>query len=409
VGVALSSELRVREELGAGLPYSALDDAPAVRAVDEIFDAALASGASDVHVEPAPGGGRIRERVDGVLRTVRIVPESLFTHVLVRVKLLGGMDISDRRLPQDGGFRVNRNGRSVDARVSSMPTILGEKLAVRLLDVRARVPSLEYLGMPAATADAFRSFAHAASGFVVVCGPTGSGKTTTAYASIAERNVEGQHVCSVEDPVELRLDGVAQVQVNVRAGLTFPTALRSLLRQDPNAILIGELRDADTAGVASAAALSGQLVFTTLHSGSAPGAVDRLLELGLSSRSIAAGLSAALGQRLVRTLCDDCKAQGRGGTLAARWLGVPDSALLHEAVGCERCAGTGFRGRTGVFELFKVTPSVRAAIAGGAPAAVLAELAGDSGYETMTVAARRLVLEGRTSAGEVYRAMSDGL
>jgi type IV pilus assembly protein PilB len=406
--VALSQELRVPHELEAGLPFSALDDAPAIRAVDEIFDAALASGASDVHIEPDPRGGRVRERIDGVLRVTRTIPEGLFAQILVRVKLLAGMDIADRRLPQDGGFRTGRNGHCVDTRVSSMPTILGEKLVVRLLDVRAQVPSLDVLGMSAEIARPFRAFAHAASGFVVVCGPTGSGKTTTAYAALAERNVEGQHVCSVEDPVEMRLDGIAQVQINVRAGLTFPAALRSLLRQDPNAILIGELRDAETALVAGAAALSGQLIFTTLHSGSAPGAVDRLLELGLSPRSVAAGLSGCLGQRLVRTLCDDCKVQSLAGTPQSRYLGIEDGRLVHEAAGCERCARTGFRGRTGVFELFRVTPAVRAAIGQGEAFARLASLAAQDGYEPIVFAARTLVLAGRTSTAEAYRVLGDG-
>jgi type II secretory ATPase GspE/PulE/Tfp pilus assembly ATPase PilB-like protein len=407
--VALSSELRVPRELEDGLPFNALDDAPAVRAVDEILAAALAAGASDVHFEPASGGGRIRERVDGVLRTSRHLSDGLFAQILVRMKLLAGMDIADRRLPQDGGFRTGRGERPIDARVSSMPTILGEKLVVRLLDVRARVPSLEYLGIAPGMAASFRSFAHAAGGFVVVCGPTGSGKTTTAYAALAERNVEGQHVCTVEDPVELRLDGAAQMQVNVRAGMTFPAALRSLLRQDPNAVLIGELRDAETAAVASAAALSGQLILTTLHSANAPGAVDRLLELELPPRSIAAGLSVVLGQRLVRVLCHDCKVQTGAGGPASRWLAIPEGSLVHDAAGCDRCGGTGFRGRTGVFEMFKVTPDVRAAIAEGAPAARLIELAARAGYEPMAAAARRLVVEGRTTASEAYRALGDGV
>jgi general secretion pathway protein E len=373
-----------------------------------MLGAAIASGASDVHVEPAPGGGLIRERVDGVLRRAGTIPEALFPQMLVRIKLLAGMDIADRRLPQDGGFRTGRNGRIVDARVSSMPTILGEKLVVRLLDARASAPSLESLGMPAAVAAAFRAAAHAAGGFVLVCGPTGSGKTTSAYAALAERNVDGQHVCSIEDPVEMRLSGVAQVQVNVRAGLTFAAALRALLRQDPNAILIGELRDAETAAVAGAAALSGQLILTTLHSAGATGAVDRLLELGLARRSIAAGLSAALGQRLVRTLCDDCKVQARAGTPDARRLGIPDASLVHEAAGCDRCAGSGFRGRTGLFEFLRLAPDVRAAIAGGATATQLAAIAAPAGFEPMMASARRLVLDGRTSAGEACRVTSDG-
>ncbi len=407
--MALSQELRASQELEEKLPFRALDDAPAIRAVDEIFDAALASGASDVHVEPDLSGGRVRERVDGVLRTTRHIPDGLFAQILVRVKLLAGMDIADRRLPQDGGFRTGSKGRSVDTRVSSMPTILGEKLVVRLLDVRGNVPSLECLGMDAAISERFRALAHAATGFIVVCGPTGSGKTTTAYSTLAERNVEGQHVCTVEDPVEMRLDGVAQVQVNVRAGLTFPAALRSLLRQDPNAILIGELRDAETAAVAGAAALSGQLIITTLHSGSAPGAVDRLLELGLSRRSIAAGLSGSLGQRLVRALCDDCKVQSPAGGAETRYLGIADGSLVHEAGGCERCVRSGFRGRTGVFELLRVSAAVRTAIGDGQPAARLAELAAAAGYEPMVQSARRLVLSGRTSASEAYRVLSDGM
>jgi type II secretory ATPase GspE/PulE/Tfp pilus assembly ATPase PilB-like protein len=216
------------------------DAPPAIRAVDELHTAAIAAGASDIHIEPAQGGGRVRLRVDGILHESTRIPRELFSHVVSRVKLLAAMDIADRRQPQDGRYHIDAHGRSIDARVSSMPTINGEKLVIRLLDMHARVPTLEDLGMPSLLLEQYRRLVHAPHGFIVVCGPTGSGKTTTLYASLSERNVEGQHLCTIEDPVEIRMTGVAQVQVNTRAGLTFAGALRAFWRQDPNVIMVGE-------------------------------------------------------------------------------------------------------------------------------------------------------------------------
>ncbi|MEO9170885.1 MAG: GspE/PulE family protein, partial [Candidatus Baltobacteraceae bacterium] len=283
------------------------DAPPAVRAVDSLHDAAVRAGASDVHIEPTHDGGRVRHRIDGILREVRRMPAPLFAQVVSRIKLLAAMDIADKRQPQDGRYHIEHSGKSIDARVSSMPTISGEKIVVRLLDMHARVPSLEYLGMPPDLLAQYRDLVHAPHGFIVVCGPTGSGKTTTLYASLSERNVEGQHVCTIEDPVEVRLAGIAQVQVHARAGVTFAAALRSFLRQDPNVIMVGEMRDSETAAVAMSAALSGQLVVTTLHASDAPRTVDRLVELGLKRHAIAAGLSGIVAQRLVRELCLHCR------------------------------------------------------------------------------------------------------
>jgi len=379
-------------------------DEPAIRTVDEIFDSAIRARASDVHIEPFAGGGRVRERVDGILRESRRLSARLLPRVLSRIKLLAGMDIADRRLPQDGRYAVERPGGSIDARVCSIPTIEGEKLAVRLLDVHARIPALEALGMPPAMAARYRALIHAPAGFVVVCGPTGSGKTTTLYASISERNVSGAQICSIEDPVEIRIAGVAQVQINVRAGLTFGAGLRSFLRQDPNVISIGEMRDVETASVATSAALCGQLVLTTLHSNDALCALDRLVELGVSPRGVGAAISGIVSQRLVRRLCTRCKRAARAGPGSQRF-GVPPDAVVAEAAGCERCDGTGYRGRKGVFELVAMSLGLRHAVETQAPPSVVSDAAAGAGYEPLAGAAGRLILEGECAVEEATRVL----
>ncbi|HEV7180554.1 MAG TPA: GspE/PulE family protein [Candidatus Baltobacteraceae bacterium] len=381
------------------------DAPPAIRAVDELHDAAVRAGASDIHVEPTDEGGRVRQRVDGLLREMHTVPASLFAQIISRIKLLAAMDIADRRQPQDGRYSITLHGRSIDARVSSMPTIAGEKLVVRLLDMHARVPSLELLGMPPELLRHYRRLIHAPYGFVVICGPTGSGKTTTLYASIDERNVEGEHVCTVEDPVEVRMPGVAQVQVHARAGVTFAAALRSFLRQDPNVIMIGEMRDGETAGVAMSAALSGQLVMTSLHANDAPRTVDRLVELGLERHALAAGLSGIVAQRLVRQLCDHCKRRARITDADARLLRLESGQFAYEAGGCEKCNGTGYRGRLGIFEFFPVTTAVRTAIANEESSVAIAEAARATGYEPMIVHGMRRMQRGETSVEELRRVL----
>src|SRR5665213_1532737 len=281
--------------------------APAVRAVDLLFARAIAAHASDIHVEPGQNGGRVRIRVDGILRELETIPAELLPAFVSRLKLLAGMDIADRRTPQDGRCGIPFEQREIDARVASVPTIDGEKLVVRLLDRYAAAPDLGALGIPAAILERYRLAAASPWGFVLVTGPTGSGKTTTLYASLAELDSRSRNVCAVEDPVEMRLRGVSQVQVNLRAGLTFPLVLRAFMRQDPNVVMIGEMRDAETAAVAVSAALAGQLVFTTLHANDAPRTIDRLAELGVARHSLAAALTAVVAQRLVRTLCEQCR------------------------------------------------------------------------------------------------------
>ena len=331
--MTLTEELRVPRELEGRFPLAggdaSTDDRPAIYVVDEIFDAAIRAGASDVHVEPFGDGGRVRERVDGMLREARAISPRLLPRVLSRIKLLAGMDIADRRLPQDGRYTIERSGGTIDARVSSMPTIDGEKLAIRLLDGRQQIPSIEALGMNDAMSERFRRVVHAPTGFVVVCGPTGSGKTTTLYASMCERNIGGHQLCSIEDPVEIRLPGVAQVQVNLRAGLTFASGLRAFLRQDPNVVMIGEMRDADDCRSARRGA-NRSWVLSTLHTGAHPQSVERIVNA--FAEDLRYDVRAQLADALVAIVCPE---------------------LLRRA-----CA----RGRRAAFEILIATDAVRSLV-----------------------------------------------
>jgi type IV pilus assembly protein PilB len=383
-------------------------DAPAVSAVESVFARAIAAHASDIHVEPCAGGGRVRLRVDGLLRDLETIPSELFPTFTSRLKLLAGMDIADRRQPQDGRCGIPFERRDIDARVASVPTIDGEKIVVRLLDRYAATPDLTTLGMPAAMLDRYRAAVHAPWGFVLATGPTGSGKTTTLYASLAELDARSRNVCSVEDPIEMRLGGVAQVQVNVRAGLTFPLVVRAFMRQDPDVVMIGEMRDGETAAVAVSAALAGQVVFTTLHANDAPRTIDRLVELGVARHSLAAALTAVVAQRLVRTLCEQCRARERIPA-QLRELLRPPRDVWYVAGGCGACAGTGYVGRTGVYELLDVDDAIRDAIATGASSVHVAQLAERNGYRPMRDDALAKVLAGTTSFDELTRVVAWGV
>lgn len=358
------------------------DEAPAIRALDDIHAAAVRRNASDIHVEPTSAGGRVRERIDGILHETHALPPDLYSQIVSRLKLLAGMDIADRRQPQDGRYAIEACGRSIDARANSMPTIFGEKLAVRLLDHHAVVPRFQDLGMTAGTLLQLRRALYAAQGFLVVCGPTGSGKTTTLYAAMSERNTESQNLCSVEDPVEVRLPGISQVQINPRAGVTFASALRALLRQDPDVIMIGEMRDRETAAIAASAALSGQLVLTTLHAADCPRTIDRLLELGISRHAIASALTAVVSQRLLRRVCMQCR-----------------------AAGCVACSQSGYAGRTGIFEVLLLDDAMRACIAGGGSGLDLEMLAKQRGFQPMMERGLELVRCGITTAVELRRVL----
>jgi type II secretory ATPase GspE/PulE/Tfp pilus assembly ATPase PilB-like protein len=358
--------------------------APVVRLVDDIHSDAVRAGASDVHVEPWDRGGRVRQRVDGRLVEARFLDGEVYAQVVARIKLLGALDVADRRQPQDGRYAFESRNGLVDVRLSSLATCDGERLVLRLFDSTRQRPKLADLGMDAQTLKRCRRLIHAAHGFIVVCGPTGSGKTTTLYAALDERRSEREHLCTIEDPIEMHMSGVAQVQVNTRAGMTFPGALRAVLRQDPDVVMIGEMRDCETASVAASAALAGQLVLATMHSFDAPSAVARLVDLGVARHAIAAALTGVLTQRLVRTCCSTCS--GKGGS-------------------CAGCAGTGFSGRTGIFACVEVAPELRDAIAQGASTDQLARLVERTSGASLARDGLRHVMQGRTSAAEVQRVL----
>ncbi len=380
-------------------------DAPAVRAVDLVFARAIAAHASDIHVEPGAGTGHVRLRVDGILRELETIPPELFAAFTSRLKLVAGMDIADRRQPQDGRCGIPFEQREIDARVASVPTIDGEKIVVRLLDRHAAAPDLATLGMPAEMLARYRTAVHAPWGLVVVTGPTGSGKTTTLYASLGELDARSRNVCSVEDPIEMRLPGVSQVQVNLRAGLTFPLVLRAFMRQDPDVVMVGEMRDGETANVAVSAALAGQVVFTTLHANDAPRTIDRLVELGVARHSLAAALTAVVAQRLVRRLCEQCRVREPIPAQLRQALRTAHDAW-YVAGGCRACAGTGYLGRTGVYELMDMDDAVRDAIATGASSVHVAQLAAREGYRPMRDDALAKVLGGATSFAELTRVVA---
>jgi type II secretory ATPase GspE/PulE/Tfp pilus assembly ATPase PilB-like protein len=370
----------------------AVEDAPAVRALRTLQERALAANASDLHFEPTSSGGRVRLRVDGLLRDCETLDAALYLPLISRVKLLAGMDIADRRQPQDGRYAIRSAKGDVDARVSSVPTIDGEKVVIRFLDVHAKSPNLDDLGMRCLMLTRYRRMIASPYGFLIVTGPTGSGKTTTLYSSVREIADRTRSVCTVEDPVEMRLDGIAQVNVNTRAGLDFSVVLRSFLRQDPNVIMVGEMRDAATASIAISAALSGQLVLTTLHSNDAPRSIDRLLELGLDRHAIGAALFGILSQRLVRRLCPNCRAF--------------DSNLgSYVAVGCAMCGRGGYCGRTGLFELLEVDDEIREAITSGASVVTIRKLAARTGYEPLATDGSAKITSGETSLEELRRVL----
>jgi type II secretory ATPase GspE/PulE/Tfp pilus assembly ATPase PilB-like protein len=380
-------------------------DVPVVRSVDTIFARAIAAHASDIHIEPQAAGGSIRLRIDGILMPLESVPAERYNAFVSRIKLLAGMDIADKRQPQDGRLTIPCEQREIDARVASLPTIDGEKLVVRLLDCQAQSCDITALGMPPEMLATYRRLLRSPWGFIVVTGPTGSGKTTTLYASLGDLDAALNNVCSVEDPVEMRVPGVTQVGVNARAGITFESALRGFLRQDPDVIMVGEMRDAQTAAVAIAASLAGQLVFTTLHSNDAPRTIERLVELGVARQSLAAGLTAILAQRLVRRLCEACRIAVRiPATVQARLQA--EQARWWKPGGCRACAQTGYSGRVGVYEMLVVDDALRDIIAAGGSSVAIAQQAASSGYRPMFADGFAKVLAGETSFDELLRVVA---
>ncbi|MDZ7631059.1 MAG: GspE/PulE family protein [Gemmatimonadaceae bacterium] len=378
---------------------------PVIRLVNYLLDH-CGAGASDVHIEPLSTDVRIRYRLDGVLREMTRVGRQYQAAVVSRIKIMAGLDIAERRKPQDGRIRIRLEGRDVDLRVSTLPGLHGEGIVLRLLDPGETTPELTSLGMPDGVRMQFERLLGRTGGLLLVTGPTGSGKTTSLYAALARLNTQAVKIVTVEDPIEYRIDGVTQVPVNVRAGMGFAAALRSILRHDPDIIMVGELRDAETATIAIQAALTGHLVLSTLHTTDAVGAVTRLVDMGVEPYLVAATLQGAVAQRLVRVLCDTC-AIGREVTPAERMRWANAHARPRAAVGCAACAGTGYRGRRGLYELFVPDESIRADIVDGTSADVLRARAFADGTVPLREEGWRLVREGITTPEEIARAIGE--
>ncbi|MCB9858102.1 MAG: Flp pilus assembly complex ATPase component TadA [Phycisphaerales bacterium] len=380
-------------------------DSPVIKLVNFFVYTAVKEGASDIHIEPDETQMRIRFRVDGVLYEKKSPPVQMMAPIVSRIKIMAGLDIAERRLPQDGGIHVLMDGRPIDLRVSTLPNLFGEKVVIRIIDNTKALVNLETLGFSVDMLKRFRQRLLSPHGLILVTGPTGSGKSTTLYAALSEINSPERNVCTVEDPIEYNLRQINQFQVSDKIGLTFPVVLRSLLRQDPDVIMVGEIRDNDTARTAVQAALTGHMVLSTLHTNDAVSAVTRLHNIGVESFLISASIDAVLAQRLVRKVCPYCKTETEpspGAKHALHKAGI-DTDKVISGEGCARCHGTGYSGRIGVYELFIPTDEVRQAVSDGATLQDLRTLAKKMDFTTLFKDGMEKVKSGMTTVEEVFR------
>ena len=386
-------------------------EAPVIRLVNTIIGRVIELRASDIHLEPFDDGLHVRYRVDGVLHPGEVVPAAQGAAVSSRVKLLAHLDIAERRLPQDGRIKTRVKGRELDLRVSTVPTVHGESVVMRVLDRASVRLSLEDMGFEKDTLARFNQLIHRPHGILLVTGPTGSGKTTTLYAALAKLDSVSQKIITVEDPVEYQLEGINQIQVHSQINLTFANALRSILRQDPDIIMIGEMRDGETAQIAVQSSLTGHLVLSTLHTNTAASAVVRMQDMGVERYLITSTVNGVLAQRLVRRLCPHCKTpvQPDPALLQSSGLGrfLSGGAPVYEARGCDHCRGTGYQGRTAIHELLVVDEAMRSAILQGLDASALQSIAVKAGMYTLYDDGLRKVAAGVTSLDEVLRATQD--
>jgi type IV pilus assembly protein PilB len=380
---------------------------PIVRLVDSLVDEAVAAGATDLHLEPEEQLVHVRHRVDGVLRAAGTLPRELQPPIVSRLKVMAGLDIAEQRLPQEGRVTRTVDGRPVDFRVSSFPTVFGEKMAVRILEPEKLVRGLTDLGLNRRGLSLFQDLLGRSRGIILVTGPTGAGKTTTLYSALNVVGGRARNIMTVEDPVEYEFPAFRQTQVRPKAGLTFATAIRSLLRQDPDVIMIGEIRDHETAQLAVRAALSGVLVLSTLHTQDSVGAVPRLMDMGVEPYLLASTMIGVVAQRLVRLVCPACKSPATypPASLARVGLSPADGVTLYKGAGCEACGQTGYRGRTGVFEILMIDPAVRELIGGRADSRRLRTSAARTGFKSIQDDALSKAVLGQTTLDEVMRVL----
>ena len=401
-----ADELREEEESASS---AEVDNAPIVKIVRTMLEQAIRQGASDIHIEPLERNLRIRYRIDGALREVMDYNTTLLPAMVARVKIMSGLDISEKRKPQDGRLTLQVDNREYDVRVSVLPTVFGEKTVMRLTAKDGLSREKKYLGLTPEDEERLDGILKNPHGIILVTGPTGSGKSTTCYTVLSELNREEVNIITVEDPVEANVDGVNQVQVNVKADLTFANALRSILRQDPDIIMIGEIRDGETAGIAVKASITGHLVISTLHTNSTAASITRLIDMGVEPYLIGDSVVGIIAQRLVRKLCPKCRKAREATDQEKKLLMVPASMpqTVYEPVGCEDCGGIGYRGRTAIYEIMPVTAKLRNRIHDKVTADELQEIAVSEGMSTLRMAAAQKVKEGITSCAEMIKVAYD--
>jgi type IV pilus assembly protein PilB len=384
------------------------EDGPVVKLVNSILGQAVTEGASDIHFEPNGGEMRIRFRVDGVLQEMARVPKRMVSGVISRVKIMSDLDIAEKRVPQDGRVAVNIEERHIDLRVTTLPTQKGEGASIRILDEAAALRTLDELGMQGDERQRFETAFRQPYGAVLVTGPTGAGKSTTLYAALQELNDTSKNIVTIEDPVEYQLDGINQIGVNRKAGLTFATGLRSVLRADPDVIMVGEIRDAETGRIAIEAALTGHMVLTTLHTNDAPGAITRLQEMGIESFLTSSAVDCVVAQRLARVLCPHCKRRAviAQAALAEAGFRMGTDLEAYEPVGCGRCHGVGYRGRVGIYSVMVLSERIKEMVVNMASEADIAKAAVEEGMVTLREAGLSKVRGGVTSIEEVARVAS---
>lgn len=396
------NEEKTKELEGTNLEDVAVTTAPAVRLAESILKEAIASNASDIHIEPYEDRVRVRNRIDGVLYERASFDPKLYSAVVTRFKVIGGLNITERRIPQDGRFNIEFNSRTYDFRLSTLPTVHGEKIVIRILDNSAFSFSLEELGFTKEALEIIRPLLKTPHGIILLTGPTGCGKSTTLYSFIREINSTGVNIVSVEDPVEYSISGINQVQVNPKANMTFAAALRSILRQDPNIIMIGEIRDEETASIAIRSAITGHLVFSTLHTNDAPGAILRLSDMGVEPYLVADALQMVIAQRLVRRLCPECKRKIKTTAAQNSLMKIKKSIEIYEPVGCPACHNTGYKGRIGIHEILIVDEHLRELISSKSTSEEIYEYLASRNFNDLKASCIEAIKKGITSFSELY-------
>jgi len=387
------------------------NDAPVIRIVNSILIEALRKGASDIHIEPMEKSVRLRNRVDGVLYESPSPPKNLQNAMISRLKIMSGLDIAERRIPQDGRFKIKALGKEVDIRMSMLPTVHGEKVVMRILDKSSLAPSLAALNLDELAQDNFTYALAQPFGMILVTGPTGSGKTTTLYSALQELNQVGTNIITTENPVEYQLEGINQVQINPAVGLTFASALRSILRQDPDVIMVGEIRDGETATIAVEAALTGHMVLSTLHTNDAAGAIARLIDMGIEPFMLASSLLLTQAQRLYRKLCPICKKEIEIPTEILQKNRIDPARLegvqFYGKVGCPKCSGNGYKGRGAVMEILLINEAIRKTILSNPEADAIANIAIKNGMRTLRDSGLERIKEGMTTIEEIMRVTAE--